>query len=616
MSPSAYRRACACLLALLLTPTAGFASAFAASGAASSSASGSASHAVVAKKKKKKRSKKTAVCSKRSKRAKAKARKSDVSVGVPGVTTVTLPLPPLPGGTTTTPGGTTTTPGGTTTTPGGTTTTPTGSGGGGSTTTTGSQPGTTTTTGTKPKPGSSTTTGSSSPTVKQGSSPSSSTPSTTTKAKSKAKKKKAKKHRKARHHKKAKKHAKKKHAKKRVAKKHKPKVVKKHTTKKHGKKVTKKKVVKKKKSTKKHSTKKHSTKKHSTKKKVTKKKKSTKKRKSTPQAPTQQAPQQQCTPATQAPLPPVGGFTVGMVSGPAAAWEAGLTDKANLHPKVVRVPFQIGASVSSVQNQVAGLASKGEQALLLAEFPGRIPSQSEAQSLAGWAKAVGPGGTFWAGRSDGALAVRYIEFGNETNMSYQFGGVSSGSSYIARAQSYAQRARDAADAIRAANPSVGLLAIADNGGCGCSQWVDGMFSAVPDLNKHIGGWSAHPYGPSSRYKPIMDRAMNDVTRHGDTTLPFFLTEYGISTNNGTCLDSNYNWPNCMTYQQAGDSMRNAILDLKQSYPRIAQIYIFEQRDMANDPNGREANFGAIKSDGSLKGAYTDTIRNITNTYRG
>jgi len=102
MSPSAYRRAVACLLALLVTPTAGFASAFAASGAASS-ASGD-SHAVVAKKKKKKRSKK-AVCSKRTKksRAKVKARKSDLSVGVPGVTTVTLPLPPLPGGTTTTP---------------------------------------------------------------------------------------------------------------------------------------------------------------------------------------------------------------------------------------------------------------------------------------------------------------------------------------------------------------------------------------------------------------------------------------------------------------------------------------------------------------------------------
>ena len=399
--------------------------------------------------------------------------------------------------------------------------------------------------------------------MKQGSSPSSSTPSTTTKAKSKAKKKKARKHRKASHHKKAKKHAKKKHAKKRVAKKHTPKVVKKHTTKKH---VTKKKVVKKKKSTKK-----HATKKHSTKKKVTKKKKSTKKRKSTPQAPTQQAPQQQCTPATQAPLPPVGGFTVGMVSGPAAAWEAGLTDKANLHPKVVRVPFQIGSSVSSIQNQVAGLASKGEQALLLAEFPGRIPSQSEAQSLAGWAKAVGPGGTFWAGRSDGALAVRYI----------------------------------------------GLVAIGDNGGSGTSQWVDGMFSAVPDLNKHIAGWTAHPYGPKSRYGPDMDKAMSDTARHGDTTLPFFITEYGISTNNGTCLDSNYNWPTCMTYQQAGDALKGAVSDLHQRYgSRLAQLFIFEQRDMANDPTGREGNFGAVKTDGTPKGAFFNAIQSLVNTYRG
>ena len=44
--------------------------------------------------------------------------------------------------------------------------------------------------------------------------------------------------------------------------------------------------------------------------------------------------------------------------------------------------------------------------------------------------------------------------------------------------------------------------------------------------------------------------------------------------------------------------------------------IFEQRDMANDPNGREANFGAIRSDGSQKGVFTTTIRNLLNTYRG
>jgi hypothetical protein len=321
--------------------------------------------------------------------------------------------------------------------------------------------------------------------------------------------------------------------------------------------------------------------------------------------------------AAPAPTPQVvSGFTVGLVSGPAAAWEAGLADKAGLHPKVVRVPFQITASVSSVQQQVAGLAAKGEQTLLLAEFPGRIPSQSEAQSLAAWAKAVGPGGTFWQGRSDGALAVRYIEFGNETNQSYQFGGVSSGSSYIARAQSYAQRARDAADAIRAANPGVGLLAIGDNGGSGTSQWVDGMFSAVPDLAQHIAGWTAHPYGPKSRYGPIMDKAMADTAKHGDTSLPFFITEYGISTNNGVCLDSNYTWPVCLTYQQAGQSLTAAVNDLRATYPRLRQLFIFEQRDMSTDANGREANFGAVKPDGTPKGAFFTAVQSLLNTYRG
>jgi len=323
-------------------------------------------------------------------------------------------------------------------------------------------------------------------------------------------------------------------------------------------------------------------------------------------------------PAPTPPAPaPVPGFTLGMVSGPAAAWEAGMTDTAGLHPKVVRVPFNLGTSVSSMNKQIAGLAAQGEQAILLAEFPGRIPSTSEAQSLAGWAAAFGPGGTFWQGRSDGNLAVQYIEFGNETNMSYQFGGVSSGPSYIARAQSYGQRARDAADAIHAANPGVGLLAIGDNGGSGTSQWVDGMFSAVPDLKNHIAGWTMHPYGPQSRWQPIMDKVVSDTAKHGDTTLPFFITEYGISTNNGACLDLNYTWPTCMTYQQAADGMTGSINAMRARYgSRLRDMFIFEQRDMANDPNGREANFGAIKSDGSQKGVFTTTIRDLLNTYRG
>jgi hypothetical protein len=140
---------------------------------------------------------------------------------------------------------------------------------------------------------------------------------------------------------------------------------------------------------------------------------------------------------------------------------------------------------------------------------------------------------------------------------------------------------------------------------------------VPDLSSRIGGWTLHPYGPKTRYAPIMDRAVSDLAKHGDNSLPFFLTEYGISTNNGVCLDSNYNWPTCMTYQQAGDALRGAVADMHQTYgSRLAQLFIFEQRDMANTPTGREGNFGAVKTDGSPKGAFFNAIQSLVNTYRG
>ena len=73
----------------------------------------------------------------------------------------------------------------------------------------------------------------------------------------------------------------------------------------------------------------------------------------------------------------------------------------------------------------------------------------------------------------------------------------------------------------------------------------------------------------------------------------------------------------MTYQQAADGMRGSISDMLTRYgSRLRDMFIFEQRDMANNPNGREANFGAIKSDGSQKGVFTTTIRDLLNTYRG
>ena len=130
-----------------------------------------------------------------------------------------------------------------------------------------------------------------------------------------------------------------------------------------------------------------------------------------------------------------------------------------------------------------------------------------------------------------------------------------------------------------------------------------MFSAVPDLNKRIAGWTIHPYGPKSRYGPIMDQAVRDTAKHGDTTLPFFITEYGISTDNGRCLDSNYNWPTCLTYQQAADGLHGAIADMRQTYgTRLAAMYIYSTaRQWAPTAAAARSNFGALQEQRRTEG---------------
>jgi hypothetical protein len=312
-----------------------------------------------------------------------------------------------------------------------------------------------------------------------------------------------------------------------------------------------------------------------------------------------------------------GGFTVGLVSGPAAPWEARMIGSADLHPKVVRVPLRIGTPVSQVRGTVAALAARHVQALLLAEFYGRIPSVSEARSLAAWAHAFGPGGSFWRGRRDGGLAVRYIEFGNETNGAYQFGGCGPGcSSYGERAQQYALRLKDAQQAIhgRGGNRGVGLLAVSDDHGP--TTWADNMYRAVPDLGSRVAGWTEHPYGPGYRTK--MNNLLRGVRRHGGGDKPVFVTEFGISTDNGRCLSSNYGWPRCLTYAQAASDLRRAVAALHASYPQIAELFLFEQRDSQRSgaSRDREGYFGVVQNKGQRKGAYTSAIRSLLTSYRG
>ena len=196
---------------------------------------------------------------------------------------------------------------------------------------------------------------------------------------------------------------------------------------------------------------------------------------------------------------------VGLDARPTAG-DADLARQAGA--RVVRVEFPVGAPAGALAETIDGYARLGIQVLPLAGFHARLPSTGEARNVGGWARAFGPGSSFWRGR-DRRLAVRAIEFGNETSFTHQFGDRAGEASYRQRARVYAQRFRSATQAVAAADRRVGVLAQADDGGTGSSAWVDTLFETVPDLASRAAGWTVHPYGPDWR------RRMDDLVSHTD-----------------------------------------------------------------------------------------------------
>ena len=173
--------------------------------------------------------------------------------------------------------------------------------------------------------------------------------------------------------------------------------------------------------------------------------------------------------------------------------------------------------------------------MLLAEFANRVATADEARGLAAWAREFGPGGTFWDGRTDGAYAPRYIEFGSETSYSYQ--------GTWDRGGEYALRVRDAYEAIQAANPRVGLLVQADDTSITTARWVNDMFDAVPNLASMVSMWTVHPYGPRSRWEPRLQALVSQTAARGaPVSIPIAVTEWGVATDDGRTLSDNYEWP--------------------------------------------------------------------------
>jgi hypothetical protein len=325
------------------------------------------------------------------------------------------------------------------------------------------------------------------------------------------------------------------------------------------------------------------------------------------------------SPPTSPPPAPVssGPFEMGLVAGSAIAYELPYIQQLGAH--TARMEFSIDTPVSQMESIVGAYAQAGVRPLLLAGFEGRLPNTAEAQNLASWAAAFGPGGTFWQGKSyPASAAVTDIEFGNETSYSYQYPETSSASdwyalpSYAARAQTYALRFKDAETSIQAANPNVGLLAQADDGGSGTPTWVNNMFAAVPDLAGRVAGWTVHPYGP--HWEATINRLVSSTQAAGaPSTIPIYATEWGLSSDNGRCVEENFGFNKCMSYGEAASTLESSIAAMRAKYgSRLRDVYLFQARDQQSSGSSteREAYCGALQTNQATKGVYTSAVQGL------
>jgi hypothetical protein len=320
----------------------------------------------------------------------------------------------------------------------------------------------------------------------------------------------------------------------------------------------------------------------------------------------QPAPEAPGTGAEPQPQPKAGNFQPGLVSG--TNMNEDLQGAVLLGAKLVRVGFSIATTTQEMEPVIAGYASKGIRVQPLAEFYGRMPSPAEAQGLASWARAFGPGGTFWAGRSDGSLAIEAIEFGNETDSGAQYNTHAGEAAYTTLAETYATRLREAGEVVSATGTGVGLLAEDDDE---TGDWMRGMYAAVPDLTRYVSGWTIHPYGGEQYNRERMALLISQTAEHGASKIPIDITEWGVSTDNGDCVNFNEGLNTCMSYEEAAHTLQSTVAWIKQLLgERLGDFFLYQVRDQ--QPAGRTSNwqdyFGVLQHELQPKGAYTAAAR--------
>lgn len=295
------------------------------------------------------------------------------------------------------------------------------------------------------------------------------------------------------------------------------------------------------------------------------------------------------------------------LSGPQAPFEFGV--QAGRLDRDIRIAALLGAPVARVEWDIAtpaerlvpivtAYAREGVRVQPVAGYEGRIPTPEEAANVGAWARTVGPQAPMWR-TLDRRLAVRAIEFGTETSFAYQ-GTHRRGGEYARRAKQASIAARDA---------GVGLFIQADEANQ-VDEWINQMYDAVPNLHDYAAAWIIHPYGP--RWRRMVDLAIFRTEQRGAPRIPIAITEYGIANDGGRCLNDNYGWPRCLTSAQAAAILERVVREMRAEYPRIRQFILYNNHDLRppGTDDEREHYFGARRSDGGSKGAFTEAVERL------
>jgi hypothetical protein len=295
-------------------------------------------------------------------------------------------------------------------------------------------------------------------------------------------------------------------------------------------------------------------------------------------------------------------FQPGLVSG--TNMNEDLRGAVLLGAKVVRIGFSIATTTTEMEPVIAGYAAKGIRVQPLAEFYARTPSPTEAHNLAGWARAFGPGGTFWANHAGEQLAIEAIEFGNETASEGQYDDRPGEASFQARAETYALRFKEAAEAISATGMHVGLLAQDEDTS---GDWMNAMYKAVPGLTNYVAGWTIHPYGGEQYNRERLDALIAQTAAHGASAIPVDITEWGVSTDNGDCVNFNEGFNLCMSYEEAAQVLKSTVAWIRKLLGnRLGDFFLYQVRDQrsAGSSSNCQYFYGVLQHELQPKGAYT------------